>query len=129
LIRFVSGQSVGESYSLTPRKVGEIVRVLGFRTRKLGSLGRGVEFSKEFLRGVHKTAKRFGICTADLVLPDVIFDGFVGTCLDCEREGLMTDNEGKKLRYEEFSLGPAFRRLTSVNVVDVVHAVEVIENN
>jgi hypothetical protein len=46
----------------------------------------------------------------------------------------MTDNEGKKLRYEEFSLGPALGSgdLTSVNVVevvDVVHAVEVIENN
>lgn len=105
-VNYVLEQS-GESYRLTPRKVGEIVRALGFRTGKLGSLGRGVEFSKEFVSSVHKTAKRFGICTADLVLPDVISDGFVGTCLDCEREGLMTDNEGKKLRYEEFSLGPA----------------------
>lgn len=96
----------GESYRLTPKKVGVILGSLGFRTKTLGSLGRGVEFSKEFVRSVHETAKRHGICTADLVQPDVICDGFFGTCLDCEREGLMTDNEGKKLRYEEFSLGP-----------------------
>lgn len=96
----------GESYRLTPRKVGKIVRALGFRTKKLGSLGRGVEFSREFVVSLHKTAKRFGICTADLLLPDVISDGFGGTCLDCEREGLMIDNEGRKLRYEEFSMGP-----------------------
>jgi hypothetical protein len=96
----------GESYRLTPKKVGVLLGSLGFRTKALGSLGRGVEISKEFVRSVHETATRHGICTADLLLPDVISDGFFGTCQDCEREGLMTDNEGKKLRYEKFTLGP-----------------------
>jgi hypothetical protein len=97
-------EQCGESYRLTPRKVGHILRSLGFRTQKLGSLGRGLKLSKELVSSVHNVAKRLGICTADLLLPDVVLDGFGGTCLDCEREGLMTDNEGKKLRYEEFSM-------------------------
>src|ERR1700740_3023190 len=32
----------GESYHLKPRKVGEILRSLGFPTQRLGSLGRGL---------------------------------------------------------------------------------------
>jgi hypothetical protein len=50
----------------------------------------------------------------------VISDGFAGTCLDCEREGLMIDNEGRKLRYEAFSMGPDLGPdFVSVNVVEL----------
>jgi hypothetical protein len=96
----------GESYHLKPRKVGEILRSLGFPTQRLGCLGRGLRISKNLVRSIHITAKNLGICRADTLLPEDIDgcfggtfeecekDGFGGTCRDCEEAGLLLDNTG-----------------------------------
>ena len=39
----------GESYRLRPRKVGEVLRSLGFPTQRLGCLGRGLRLSKNLI--------------------------------------------------------------------------------
>jgi len=55
----------GEPYSLTPRKVGAILGSLGFRTHKLGSLGRGLKMSTDLIMVAHANAKCLGICVGD----------------------------------------------------------------
>ena len=62
----------GESYNLSPRKIGEIVRSLGFVTHKLGSYGRGLLISKELIRSIHRIARSLGVCRADVLCPEVI---------------------------------------------------------
>ncbi len=89
----------GESYHLKPRKVGEILRSLGFPTQKLGCQGRGLRISKDLIRLIHTTAKNMGVCRGDMLLPEVTEDGFGGGCRECEEAGLMFDNDGKRLRY------------------------------
>jgi hypothetical protein len=91
----------GETYRLKPRKVGEVLRSLGFPTERLGSLGRGLRVSKNLIRLVHINAKNLGICRADMHEPkdrhdafggtfeECERDGFGGTCRDCEEAGLM----------------------------------------
>jgi len=95
----------GESYHLKPRKVGEVLRSLGFPTQRLGSLGRGLRVSRTLVRSIHVTAKNLGICRADTYIPedsDEAFggtfeecerNGFGGTCPDCEEVGLLLDNK------------------------------------
>jgi hypothetical protein len=68
----------GESYHLVPRKVGEILRSLGFSTQKLGNQGRGLRISKELVLSIHKTAKNFGVCRADMLCPEATDSGFGG---------------------------------------------------
>ena len=94
--------TIGESYHLTPRKVGEILRSLGFSTEKLGCEGRGFRISKHLVRLVHITAKNLGLCRGDILVPEASDGGFaVAPCRDCEEAGLMFDNEGKTLRGAE----------------------------
>jgi hypothetical protein len=99
--------NLGESYHLSPRKVGEILRSLGFSTQKLGSQGRGFRISKRLVRAVHITAKNLGLCRGDILYPEVSDDGFaVAPCRDCEEAGLMFDNEGRTLRGAECDWQP-----------------------
>lgn len=92
----------GESSRRDPRKVGEILRSLGFKTEKLGCHGRGFRISKRFVRSVHITAENLGLCQGDILVPEAADDGFaVAPCRDCEEAGLMFDNEGKTLRCAE----------------------------
>jgi hypothetical protein len=56
----------GDDGSFKPRRVGEILRgSLGIRTERLGSWGRGVRISHQYLRQVHELAQRFGITRRD----------------------------------------------------------------
>jgi len=88
----------GETYRLAPRKVGEILRCLGFPTERLGSQGRGLRLSRCLLREIHLNAKRMGVCRADILLPEVSDGGYGGPpCAICEELGLMVDFHGKKL--------------------------------
>jgi hypothetical protein len=77
----------GESYHLKPRKVGEILRSLGFPTQGLGCLGRGLRISKNLVRSIHITAKNLGICRADTLLPEDKDGCFGGTFEECEKDG------------------------------------------
>ena len=100
-------KQAGEIYRLKSRKVGNILRSLGFRTEDLGSLGRGLRISKALVRSIHITAKNLGICRADTHQPEDVEDAFGGTfeecekdgfganCRDCEEAGLLLNNTGR----------------------------------
>jgi len=92
----------GESYHLVPRKVGEILRSLGYSTEKLGNQGRGLRISKELVSSIHATAKNLGVCRADILYPETAEGGFGGPpCSVCEEYGLMVDHEERPLRCAE----------------------------
>jgi hypothetical protein len=89
----------GESYKLAPRKVGDILRSLGFSTQKLGNQGRGLRLSKDLIHSIHLTAKNMGVCRADILYPEVSDGGYGGSpCTVCEEVGLMVNHDGKALR-------------------------------
>jgi hypothetical protein len=95
----------GETYRLTPRKIGDILRSLGIATERLGNRGRGLRLSQNVLRLIHQTAKALGITRADILEPETVEGGYAGSPCDlCEEYGLMVDAEGRKLRYPD-SLG------------------------
>ena len=50
----------GESYTLKPRREGELVRGLGLRTEKLGNQGRGLRLTLATREKVHQLAQRLG---------------------------------------------------------------------
>jgi hypothetical protein len=89
----------GETYDLAPRKVGDILRSLGFRTEKLGNQGRGVRVTQDLCRSIHGTAKALGLCRADLLDPQAVMGGYGGSrCERCEELGLVVDDRGNRLR-------------------------------
>jgi hypothetical protein len=97
----------GESYPLVPRKVGDILRSLGYPTQKLGNQGRGLRISKELIRSIHTTAKNLGVCRADILSPEGIDSGYGGPpCSLCEENGLMVDHDGRRLRCVEVCSPP-----------------------
>jgi len=57
----------GESYTLKPRRVGEIVRGLGLRTEKLGNQGRGLRLTLAKREKVHQLAQRLGLKATDFL--------------------------------------------------------------
>jgi len=92
-------EKAGEAYRLTPRKVGEILRSLGFPTQPLGNLGRGLRISRDLIVATHIKAKSFGICVRDVRSPRTPrFTGPVTHCMLCYEQGLLVDNSGKELR-------------------------------
>ena len=89
----------GETYDLAPRKVGDILRSLGFRTEKLGNQGRGLRVTQDLRRSIHRTAKALGLCRADILDPQTVMGGYGGVRCDlCEEFGLMVDDRGNRLR-------------------------------
>lgn len=97
-VRDVLGNS-GESYQLAPRKVGDILRSLGFATEKLGNQGRGMRVTRDLLRKIHKIAKTLGLCRADILNPQAVFGGYGRKrCELCKEFGLSQDHRGSPLR-------------------------------
>lgn len=88
-----------ETYQLSPRAVGAVLRSLGFNSEKLGNQGRGFRLTKEFVRRVHEVAFELGIKRAG-ILPYATADaGYAGhPCASCAEFGLLTRDDGKKLR-------------------------------
>ena len=98
----------GETYDLVPRKVGDILRSLGFRTEKLGNQGRGLRVTQDLCRSIHGTAKALGLCRADLLDPQAVMGGYGGSRCDlCEELGLVVDDRGNRLR--SIPLSPPIR--------------------
>jgi len=92
-------EGYGETYDLAPRKVGDILRSLGFRTEKLGNQGRGLRVTQDLRRSIHATAKALGLCRADILDPQAVMGGYGGPeCNLCEEFGLMVDDRGNRLR-------------------------------
>lgn len=103
----------GESYHLAPRKVGEILRSLGFSTLKLGNQGRGLRISKELVRSIHTTAKNLGVCRADILYPGITASGLGGfPCFDCEEFGLLVDHDGRRLEVSDWAKGSSLDSYT-----------------
>src|SRR5271169_3237680 len=92
-------EGYGETYDLAPRKVGDILRSLGFRTEKLGNQGRGLRVTQDLRCSIHETAKALGLCRADLLDPQAVMGGYGGERCDlCEEFSLMVDDRGNRLR-------------------------------
>jgi hypothetical protein len=74
--------------SLTARKVGAVLKILGIRTRPLGSWGRGIELTPQFRRKVHALAGQFGITLRDVTNWMAVKGGYGGPfCSMCEEFG------------------------------------------
>lgn len=52
---------VGEDLKLGARQVGAVLKSLGFRTERLGRMGRGLRLSSSVKEHVHEVARRLGI--------------------------------------------------------------------
>jgi hypothetical protein len=89
----------GETYHLSARAVGSILRCLGLSTEKLGNQGRGLRLTNKLVRRVHELAFAFGIKRA-YTLPYATVDaGYAGRrCSLCSQFDLLTRDDGKKLR-------------------------------
>lgn len=95
-------KKAGEPYRLKPRRIGEILRSLGFQTQPLGNLGRGLRISRDLIVATHIKAKSFGICVGDVRSPRTPrFTGPATHCRLCYEQGLLVDNSGKELPYVE----------------------------
>ena len=57
----------GESYTLTPRRVGGLVRSLGLRTETLGNQGRGLRLTLAKKEKIHQLAQRLGLKATDFL--------------------------------------------------------------
>ncbi len=90
----------GETYSLSPRALGEHVRAFGLRTCQLGNQGRGLILSQHVRLQMHEIALGMGINRSDLLDWSWTENGCGGyLCSMCESTGLMTRREdGVKLR-------------------------------
>ncbi len=88
----------GESYSLTPRRVGQIVRSFGSATEQLGNQGRGLRLTQATIRQIHALARQFGLKRSDIDYLTVErgYGGF--PCQICEEYGLMTRDDGVHLK-------------------------------
>jgi hypothetical protein len=62
-----------ETYSLSPRAVGDLLRSLGFVTQKLGSQGRGLSLTQAVVRQIHEVARDLGRNRSD-ILPYIAVD-------------------------------------------------------
>ncbi len=56
----------GETRKLTERAVGEVLKIMGLKTRKLAGWGRGFHVALLFRRKVHQIARIFGITRYDI---------------------------------------------------------------
>lgn len=89
----------GEAYTMTPRRVGEILRSLDLPTEKLGNQGRGIRLAAALVRRIHHLARDLGITRSDILSYPTVEAGYAGPPCDlCEEFGLMVRDDGKKLR-------------------------------
>jgi hypothetical protein len=89
----------GETYSIKPRAVGELVRSFGIATEQLGNQGRGLRLTRATIRAIHALAHRFGLKrsnTLSYATADAGYGGF--PCAVCEEYGLMIREDGSHLK-------------------------------
>ncbi len=88
-----------ETYRLSPRAVGEILRSLGLATQKLGNQGRGLRLTQNVIRQIHQIVRDLGLKRSD-ILPWIAVDAGHGgpPCALCQEFGLMVRDDGKTLR-------------------------------
>lgn len=87
-----------ETYQLSPRAVGSVLRSLGLNTEKLGNQGRGLRLTSDFVRRVHKLAADLGIRRADILPYATVDAGYAGhPCSLCDELGMLARDDGTKL--------------------------------
>jgi hypothetical protein len=105
----------GETYRVSPRRVGSILRSLGLNPVKLGNQGRGFRLTKQLVRQVHQLALELGIKRADILPYATVDAGYAGRrCFWCSQFGLLTRDDGKNLR----SVMPRDKRRPSKGLYD-----------
>jgi len=79
----------GEGTRFSAKSVGSVLKSLGIRTRRLGSLGRGLTFTSVVRTKIHELARRFGFDRTDFATLPGLESGYGGTsCVLCEQFGL-----------------------------------------
>jgi len=75
----------GESFRISARKVGAVLKSLGLRTESLGCLGRGLLFTPAMNKQIHTVARRLGVSRRTIATPQGLDAGYGGRrCLMCE---------------------------------------------
>jgi len=86
------------------KRVGLILKSLGFRTRRLGSDGRGLVLTGRLKRQIHMLALQLGITRGHITNSNAIEAGYCGRpCLLCDKHGLGTAEDGKPLKSQALS--------------------------
>jgi energy-coupling factor transporter ATP-binding protein EcfA2 len=92
-------ERMGETYGLTPRAVGHVLRTLKLPTCKLGHDGRGLRITQELIKKVHQLACDLGINKSDILSYQTVDAGYAGSnCQLCDDYGLLMREDGTKLR-------------------------------
>jgi hypothetical protein len=87
-----------ETYQLSPRAVGSVLRSLGLNTEKLGNQGRGLRLTSDIVRRVHKLAADLGIRRTDILPYATVDAGYAGhPCSLCDELGMLARDDGTKL--------------------------------
>jgi hypothetical protein len=78
----------GEDLKFKARKIGVTLNSLGIKTKSLGNIGRGLQFSSILRKNIHELARQFGINRRNLIsLPNPYGYGGV-RCALCEKFGV-----------------------------------------
>lgn len=79
----------GEGIRLSAKSVGSVLKGLGIRRRRLGSLGRGLTLTSVVRKKIHQLAQRFGFDRTDFATLSGLQAGYGGApCILCEESGL-----------------------------------------
>ena len=79
----------GEGLRMTAKSVGNVLKSLGIRTRRLGNHGRGLTFTSVARKKIHELARRFGFDRTHFATLSGLEAGYGGTpCVLCEEVGL-----------------------------------------
>ena len=90
---------IGETYTLQPRAVGDILRSLRLETYKVGNRGRGLRITQQITGHVHRLARDLGIKRSDILNHQAVDAGYAGRpCKQCEDCGLLMRWDGTPLR-------------------------------
>jgi hypothetical protein len=88
-----------ETYLLTARAVGEVLRSLGLPTEKLGNQGRGLRLTTALVSRIHRLARDLGIKHSDILSSITVDAGYAAfECSLCQELGLMVCDDGRELR-------------------------------
>jgi hypothetical protein len=79
----------GEDIRIGAKKAGLVLKSLGLRTRPLGRLGRGLQFTSDMMRKIHEIASQLGIDRRAIASLTGLESGYGGVpCTLCETLGL-----------------------------------------
>ena len=79
----------GENLRMTARQAGAVLNSVGFKTERIGNMGRGLKLTHGFRRKVHDVARNLGIDRRDIAYNACQEQGYGGLpCALCEEFGI-----------------------------------------